>query len=62
MDRQPPLVINLPSMSDDSVVEIHRCLGALIDAFESSYELQLWRYDEQLPEHIRPDKFKGEPF
>jgi hypothetical protein len=37
-------------------------LGALIDAFESSYGLQLWRYYDQLPEHERPARFNGERF
>lgn len=49
-------------MSDKRIFEIHRCLGALIDAFESSYGLQLWRYYDQHPEHKRPAKFDGEPF
>jgi hypothetical protein len=62
MNRQPPLVIHLPPMSDKSVFEIHRCLDALIDAFESSYGLQLWRYYDQHPQHKRPARFEGEPF
>jgi hypothetical protein len=62
MNRQPPLVIHLPPMSDRSVVEIHRCLGALIDAFESSYELQFRRYYDRNPQIKRPARFEGEPF
>lgn len=62
MDRPPPLAIHLPPMSDKSVAEVHRCLGALIDAFESSYALQLWRYYDRKPQHERPARFNDEPF
>jgi hypothetical protein len=62
MNRQPPIVIHLPQMSDDSVVQIHRCLIAVIDAFQSRYGLQLWRYYEQLPEHERTVSFNDAPF
>lgn len=62
MKPQPPLVIHLPPMSDKSVVEIHRCLDALIDAFESSYGFQLQRYYDQHRQHKRPAKFDREPF
>lgn len=58
----PPLVIHLPPISDKSIFEIHRCLGALIDALESSYGFQLWRYYDQHPQHKRPARFDGEPF
>lgn len=62
MNRQLPLVIHLPPMSDKSVVEIHRCLRVLLEALESSYELQLRRYYDRHPQHERPAKFDGEPF
>ena len=62
MDKQLPLIISLPSMSDSSVVAIHRCLSVLIDAFELRYGIQLWRYYEQQPQHERPARFDGEPF
>ncbi len=62
MKKQPPLVIHLPPMSDKSVFEIHRCLGVLIAALESSYELQLRRYYDRQPQLKRPAKFDGEPF
>lgn len=62
MEKPSPSLINLPPMSDDSVVEFHRCLGALIDAFESAYGFQLWCYYNQHPEHERPVKFRGKPF
>lgn len=62
MDRLPPLVIDLPPMSDKSVFEIHRCLDALVAAFDSRYGLQLWRYYDQHPKYQRPARFDGEPF
>lgn len=62
MTRLPPLVIDLPPMSDRSAFELHRCLNALIEAFESRHELQIWRYYDQHPEHERPARFDGEPF
>lgn len=62
MRKQPPLVIHLPPMSDKSVFEIHRGLGVLIAALESSYELQLRRYYDSHPQLKRPAKFDGEPF
>ena len=49
-------------MSDKSVLEIHRCLGALLEALESSYELQLRRYYDRHPQQERPAKFDAEPF
>jgi hypothetical protein len=51
LDRQIPLFIDLPPMSDDSVGALHHFLVALLAAFESHHELQLWRHYEQLPEH-----------
>ncbi|GEM_PF-4548324 len=62
MRKQPPLVIHLPPMSDQCIVEIHRCLGALLEALESSHELQLRRYYDRHPQYKRPAKFDGEPF
>lgn len=62
MEKTSPSVINLPPMSDDGVVALHRCLGALIDAVESAYGFQLWRYYDQHPEQERPVQFRGEPF
>jgi len=62
MNRQLPLVIHLPPMSDKTVVEIHRCLGTLLAALESSYELQLRRYYDRHPQYERPAKLGDEPF
>ncbi len=62
MKRQPPLVIDLPLMSDKSVFEMHRCLGILLAALESSYELQLRSYYDRNPQLERPARFQGEPF
>ena len=62
MKKQPPLVIHLPSMSDKSIFEIHRCLEAVIAALESNHELQLRRYYDRNPQHKRPARFDGEPF
>ncbi len=62
MKRQPPLVIDLPPMSDKTVFEMHHCLGILLATLESSYELQLGRYYDRHPQHERPARFESEPF
>lgn len=62
MERKPPLVIDLSPLSDKSVVEIHRFLQALTEAFEARYALQIWRYYDKNPRLQRPASFTGEPF
>ncbi|OEZ63877.1 MULTISPECIES: hypothetical protein [unclassified Duganella] len=62
MKKLPPLVIELPRMSDKCVVEMHRCLGILLAALETNYEMQLRRYYTRHPQHERPERFGGEPF
>lgn len=62
MKRKPPLLIELPPMSDKTVFEMHRCLGIVLAALESSHELQLRRYYDRHPQHERPARFEGEPF
>jgi hypothetical protein len=62
MKKQPPLIIDLPSMSDKTIFDIHHYLEAMIDAFESNHELQIRRYYDQHPQHKRPARFDGEPF
>lgn len=61
-ERHPPLLIDLPPMTDDSAGALHGFLAALLAAFELHHELQLWRYYGQLPEQDRPARFTGEPF
>lgn len=62
MKRQPPLVIQLPSVSDKNAAEIYSCLETLTEAFASSYALQLRRYYDRHPQQERPARFDGEPF
>ena len=62
MKSTPPLVIELPPMSDKCVVEMHRCLGILLAALETSYEMQLRRYYARHPTYERPERFDGESF
>ena len=45
-----------------AVAEMHRCLGILLAALASSYDLQLRRHHARHPEHERPERFGGEPF
>lgn len=49
-------------MSDKCVAEMHRCLGILLTALESSYEMQLRRFYARHPLQERPERFDGEPF
>lgn len=62
MKKAPPLVIELPPMSDKCVAEMHRCLGIVLAALESSYEMRLRRYYARHPQQERPERFDGEPF
>ncbi|NHZ67033.1 hypothetical protein F1735_33025 [Massilia sp. CCM 8694] len=62
MNTQPPLVIHLPPVSDKNAAEIYCCMSALIEAFASSYGLQIRRYYDHHPQHERPERFGGEPF
>lgn len=62
MDREPPLLIDLPPLSDRSAAEIQRLLEALTTQFESRYALQIRRYYDKHPRLERPAKFTGEPF
>ena len=62
MKKPTPLVIELPAMSDKCVVEMHRCLGILLAALETSYEIQLRRYYARHPTYELPERFDGEPF
>jgi hypothetical protein len=62
MKKTPPLVIELPPMSDKCVAEMHRCLEVLLAALESSYDMQLRRHYARHPEQERPERFGGEPF
>ena len=62
MNRQPPLVIHLPPVSDKNAAAIYSCLETLTEAFASSYALQLRRYYDRLPQEQRPARFDGEPF
>lgn len=57
-----PLIIELPPMSDQYVAEIHRCMGILIAALATSYEMQLRRHYARRPSHELPARFGGEPF
>lgn len=57
-----PLLIDLPPLSDKTVVEMQRFLEAVTEAFETRYSLQLWRYYDKNPQLPRPAKFTGEPF
>lgn len=49
-------------MSDQCVAEMHRCLGVLLAALETSYETQLRRYYARRPPQELPARFGGEPF
>ncbi len=62
MRKTTPLVIELPPMSDKCVAEMHRCLGILLAALESSYEMQLRRYYARHLQQEKPARFGGEPF
>ena len=43
-ERLIPMLIDLPTMTDDNAGALHGLLAALLAAFESHHELQLWRY------------------
>lgn len=62
LERSIPMLIDLPPMTDDNADALHGLLAALLAAFESHHELQLWRYYGRLPERERPARFTGEPF
>lgn len=51
MDNKPEPVIELPQLSDESVIEIHSFLETLIHAFESHYTSQIWRYYDGPSQH-----------
>lgn len=62
MERKPPLLIDLPPLSDRSAADIQRFLEALTTQVEARYALQIRRYYDQHPRLQRPEKFTGEPF
>jgi len=46
--QRPHTAIELPPLSDDAVVQIHRFLEELLGLFESRYHGQIYRYYEAM--------------
>ena len=62
MQSTQSLVLQLPLLSNQAIIEMHRAFVSMLQAFESHHGLVLWSHYEQLPQHERPERFKREPF